>query len=55
MDDQQLVGVLYLLGRAAEMTNQGGDAVRYYERVLAVDITFSDVAERIGAIEQVVR
>ena len=55
MDDQQLVGVLYLLGRTAEMSNHGGDAVRYYERVLAVDITFSDVAERIGALEQVTR
>jgi tetratricopeptide (TPR) repeat protein len=55
MDDQQLVGVLYLLGRAAEMLNHGSDAVRYYERVLAVDITFSDVAERIGALEQVTR
>jgi tetratricopeptide (TPR) repeat protein len=55
MDDQQLVGVLYLLGRAAEMLHQGGDAVRYYERVLAVDITFSDVSDRIGSLEQVAR
>jgi len=47
--------VLYLLGRAAETLNQPGDAVRYYERVLAVDITFSDVAERMGALEQVTR
>jgi tetratricopeptide (TPR) repeat protein len=55
LDDQQLVGVLYLLGRAAESTNQRSEALRYYERVLAVDITFSDVADRIGAVEQVVR
>ena len=55
MDDQQLVGVLYLLGRAAETMQQPADAVRYYERVLAVDITFSDVSDRIAALEQVVR
>ena len=55
MDDQQLVGVLYLLGRAAELLNQPADAVRFYERVLAVDITFSDVSDRIGALEQVTR
>jgi tetratricopeptide (TPR) repeat protein len=53
LDDHQLVGVLYLLGRAAEAMNQRSDAVRYYERVLAVDITFADVADRIGAAEQV--
>jgi len=55
MDDQQLVGVLYLLGRAAETMHQPADAVRYYERVLAVDITFSDVGDRIAALEQVAR
>ena len=54
-DDQQLVGVLYLLGRAAETMHQPADAVRYYERVLAVDITFSDVSDRIAALEQVAR
>ena len=45
----------YLLGRTAEAMNQRDDAVRYYERVLAVDITFSDVADRIGLVGQVTR
>ena len=53
--DEQLVGVYYLLGRTAEAMNQRDDAVRYYERVLAVDITFSDVADRMGLVSQVPR
>lgn len=53
LDDQQLVGVLYLLGRASEALHQKSDALRYYQRVFAVDIEFSDVAERIGLVEQV--
>lgn len=52
-DDERLVGVLYLLGRAAEAQNQRTDALRYYQRVFAVDIEFGDVAERIGAVERV--
>ncbi|MHB1225716.1 MAG: tetratricopeptide repeat protein, partial [Gemmatimonadaceae bacterium] len=52
-DDERLVGVLYLLGRAAEAQNQRTDALRYYQRVFAVDIEFGDVADRIGAVERV--
>jgi tetratricopeptide (TPR) repeat protein len=55
LGDEQLVGVYYLLGRTAEAMNQRDDAVRYYERVLAVDITFSDVADRMGLVSQVPR
>jgi len=55
LGDEQLVGVYYLLGRTAEAMNQRDDAVRYYERVLAVDITFSDVADRMGLASQVPR
>ena len=54
-DDERLVGVLYLLGRASEAQNQRTDALRFYQRVFAVDIEFADVAERIGAVEQVVQ
>ena len=55
LDDQQLVGVLYLLGRANEAMNNRSEALHFYQRVLAVDITFSDVAERMGMVEQVPR
>ncbi|HEX6631615.1 MAG TPA: tetratricopeptide repeat protein [Gemmatimonadaceae bacterium] len=55
LDDQQLVGVLYLLGRANEAMDNRSEALHYYQRVLAVDITFSDVAERMGMVEQVPR
>lgn len=52
-DDERLVGVLYLLGRAAEAQNQRTEALGYYQRVFAVDIEFGDVAERIGMADQV--
>jgi hypothetical protein len=51
-DDQQLVGVLYLLGYASEVMARHADAVSYYQRVFAVDIEFRDVAQRVAALEQ---
>jgi tetratricopeptide (TPR) repeat protein len=51
--DEQLVGVLYLLGRAAEGLGSREKAVEFYQRVLMVDIQFQDVAERLAAVEQV--
>jgi hypothetical protein len=51
-DDQQLVGVLYLLGYASEVLARHADALRYYQRVFAVDIEFRDVAQRVAAMEQ---
>ncbi|MEP7382112.1 MAG: tetratricopeptide repeat protein, partial [Gemmatimonadota bacterium] len=52
-DDQQLVGVLYLLGYASEVMARHADALRYYQRVFAVDIEFRDVAQRVAAMEQI--
>ena len=52
-DDQQLVGVLYLLGYASEVMARHADALRYYQRVFAVDIEFRDVVQRVAAIEQI--
>jgi tetratricopeptide (TPR) repeat protein len=49
-DDQQLVGVLYLLGFATEQLGRPAEAVPYYLRVFAVDIEFRDVAERVAAL-----
>ncbi|HEY0972615.1 MAG TPA: tetratricopeptide repeat protein [Gemmatimonadales bacterium] len=54
-DDERLVGVLYLLGRAAEAMNQRNEALSYYQRVFAVDIEFADVASRMDLAVQVPR
>ena len=50
MSDAQLVGVLYLLGRAAESLGRAGDAASYFQRVLAVQIGFRDTASRLTAL-----
>lgn len=49
-DDQQLVGVLYLLGFAMEHMGRPAEALPYYLRVFAVDIEFRDIAERVAAL-----
>jgi tetratricopeptide (TPR) repeat protein len=55
LGDDQLVGVLYLLGYACEALQRWGDALGYYQRVFAVDIQFRDVGERIASLERVVQ
>ena len=55
MDDDQLVGVLYLLGRAYEALGKGEEALQYYQRVFVVDIQFHDVGERMNALENATR
>ena len=52
-DDQQLVGVLYLLGFATEHMGRPAEARPYYLRVFAVDIEFRDIAERVAALENI--
>ncbi|HEX7122944.1 MAG TPA: tetratricopeptide repeat protein, partial [Gemmatimonadaceae bacterium] len=54
-DDQQLVGVLYLLGFASEQLGRHADALRYYQRVFAVDIDFRDVRQRVSAMEHLTK
>jgi tetratricopeptide (TPR) repeat protein len=51
VSDDQLVGVLYLLGRCAEERGQVDAAVDYYHRVFVVDIQFRDVGDRLTALE----
>ncbi len=53
--DDQLVGVLYLLGYASEALRAPADALMYYQRVFAVDIQFRDVADRLARLEKVGR
>jgi hypothetical protein len=50
IDDNQRVGVLYLLGYACEALQRRDEARSYYQRVYATDILFRDVAERLAAL-----
>jgi tetratricopeptide (TPR) repeat protein len=50
-NDDQLVGVLYLIGRCAEERGMHDVALEYYQRVFVVDIQFRDVGERLAAVE----
>jgi tetratricopeptide (TPR) repeat protein len=47
MEDEDLIGVLYLLGFAAEGSRKPRDAAAYYQRVFAIDIDFRDVSKRL--------
>jgi tetratricopeptide (TPR) repeat protein len=51
VSEDQLVGVLYLLGQCAEQRGQLDQAVEYYQRVFVIDIQFKDVGERLTALE----
>ena len=53
--DDQLVGVLYLLGYACEAMQRRDEALAHYNRVFAVDIQFRDVADRLASLERVAR
>lgn len=46
-DDAEKIGVLYWLGRSQEAQGKTADARNCYERVLAVDIGFHDVTDRL--------
>jgi tetratricopeptide (TPR) repeat protein len=47
MEDEDLIGVLYLLGYSSEESRKPRDAAAYYQRVFAVDIDFRDVSQRL--------
>ena len=53
--DDELIGVLYLLGRAYEGTGKIDEALQFYQRVFVVDIQFHDVGERMNALENAAR
>jgi len=50
MDDDQLVGVLYLLGRSAEALEKPAKAEGYYQRVVAVNMGFRDASKRLSSL-----
>jgi hypothetical protein len=53
--DEELIGLLYLLGRATQALNRFDEALGYYQRVFVVDIEFRDVVKRINELERVAR
>jgi tetratricopeptide (TPR) repeat protein len=48
--DADKIGVLYWLGRALEAQGKGSEARGCYDRVLAVDVSFHDVADRVTGL-----
>lgn len=48
--DDEKIGLIYWLGRALEAQGRDGEALPWFERALAVDIRFLDLAERIGRL-----
>jgi tetratricopeptide (TPR) repeat protein len=51
VSDDQLVGVLYLLGLCAEQRGQHEAALEYYQRVFVVDIQFRDIGDRLATVQ----
>jgi tetratricopeptide (TPR) repeat protein len=47
MEDEDLIGVLYLLGYASEEGRKPREAAAYYHRVFAIDMHFRDVSKRL--------
>ena len=52
LDDDSLVGVLYLLGRTAEELDKPDEAANYYQRVIAVNMSFRDAARRLALLSK---
>jgi tetratricopeptide (TPR) repeat protein len=52
LNDEQRVGVLYLLAYSCEALQRWGEARSYFQRVYATDINFRDVAARLAVLEQ---
>ncbi len=46
--DAEKIGVLYWLGRSLDAQGKRAEAVGYYQRVLAVDVSFEDANERLS-------
>ena len=55
MQDEQRVGVLYLLGISCEELQRFDEARGYFQRVYATDIHFRDVNQRLADLERTVR
>jgi len=53
--EDQLLGVLYWLGRAAEAQGHADEALGYYQRVFVLDIQFRDITDRMSELERTAR
>ena len=53
--EHSLIGILYLMGVAAESQGKWSEAAELYQRVMAVDIEFRDVRERLAAVSETAR
>jgi tetratricopeptide (TPR) repeat protein len=50
--DEELIGILYFIGRAYEALGERKTALEWYERVLGCDLHFRDASERVSAMRQ---
>jgi tetratricopeptide (TPR) repeat protein len=46
--DAEKIGVLYWLGRALDAQGKHREAIAYYQRIVAVDVSFRDAGERLN-------
>jgi tetratricopeptide (TPR) repeat protein len=51
-NEEQLVGVLYLLGLSAEAQGRAEEALGFYQRVFVLDIQFRDITDRMTELER---
>jgi tetratricopeptide (TPR) repeat protein len=51
LSDDELVGVLYLLGYSMEALGDRTEAITYYRRVIGVDAKFRDAIARLNALQ----
>jgi tetratricopeptide (TPR) repeat protein len=54
-NEEQLIGVLYMLGRSAQELGFAPDALAYYQRVFVQDIQFRDIAVRMSDVERAMK
>ncbi|HEY4954284.1 MAG TPA: tetratricopeptide repeat protein [Gemmatimonadaceae bacterium] len=55
LTEESLIGVFYLLGRAAEELDKAGEASAYYHRVIALDMGFRDASHRLAMLPRASR
>ena len=46
--DAEKIGVLYWLGRSLDAQGKHQEAVKYYHRIIAVDVSFRDAGDRLA-------
>jgi tetratricopeptide (TPR) repeat protein len=48
--DAEKIGVLYWLGRALDAQGKHAEAIGYYQRIIAVDVSFRDAGDRLSQL-----